>query len=141
MLKALVLSLILIGLMAHAATAQDYEVSDEMIEYIRTESEPMPFPDTTRGTITNEPFSFEFKYDLEDRPPLPEWVLYRDDEKPKGGSPDKEKAPTRITDTETYPYSAVVHIYMKFGDYYSGCSGAFAINNYTILIAGHCLFN
>ena len=128
-------------LVAPQAFAQSRTLSAEEIQYIREQAVPMPFPDMSGSVLSEEATSLLFKHDPIENPIPAQWLV--DTPRPKGieGPGDKAGGPTRITNTESYPYSTVVHLYMDYGGSYAACSGAFVLNTHTILTAGHCLYN
>ncbi|MCZ7585072.1 MAG: trypsin-like serine protease [Deltaproteobacteria bacterium] len=113
---------------------------EEMRELTRS-IEPVPFPDISRAKASDEPVRLIYKYDPRTRPINPAWneipwepVLAEPPATLAGG-------PSRITATESYPYSSAVLLYMDWGSGYGGCSGMFIHNTHTILTAGHCVYN
>ena len=122
----------------------------EEIQRIILEAEPMPFPEVDfsvqvpEGEVEKPAFKYNpaekrvpsewLEPDFRGRPGMP--IFPKDSEEKSKSTP-----PTRITNTEAFPYSSVVHIYMDFGSGIAGCSGAFAKNDHTIFTAGHCLYN
>lgn len=115
------------------------ELTDELVAQIQRETVPMPFPDISRAVLTDEPTRMVYKYNRAERPPLTE--AYGEELFPPPAQSPKSGGPTRITNTEQFPYSSVVHLYMRYGDGYAGCSGAFIHGTSTVLTAGHCIYN
>ncbi len=117
-------------------------ITPEELARIRAEARPMPFPDPERGTVTSGPTHMIYKFDprdvvIEDEP-VDEPRLF--DSGPSGRP--KVGGPTQINDTTSPPYSAAVHLYLRFGTFgWSGCSGAFIYDTATVLTAGHCVYN
>ena len=129
-------------------SGDEIETSLEEIQRAILEAKPMPFPDVDFSVEVpeGEVERLEFKYNPAERRVPSEW--FEPDFEGRPGFPiypeqkgSKATAPTRITNTETYPYSSVVHIYMDFGSGMAACSGAFAKDDHTIFTAGHCLYN
>jgi len=121
--------------------AQEEDVPLEELRKIVENAAPMPFPEPY-FTPDETDYSAEliFKYDLDQRPVNIDWNDH--DVFPKSAPvPAKGAGPTKITNTTSYPYSSIVHIYMLYGSSAAGCSGAFIHNTHTILTAGHCIYH
>jgi V8-like Glu-specific endopeptidase len=126
-----------------AAFAGDWEISEEELDRIQRQAIPMPFPEPSTKEIPDQPLRMVYKYNPADWPledmtqnaghiAAPSLAL---------GGEKADDGPLRITETEEYPYSSIVHLYMAYGSYYAGCSGTFVRNSQLILTAAHCIYN
>jgi V8-like Glu-specific endopeptidase len=142
--RILVAALLLTLLSVFPAFAQEYDphpISQAEFERIRVLAEPMPFPDISKGTIVAEPGELLFKYDPAERPVPQEWLVAEPKKPPTNLTEKSSKAKTRITNTEEFPYSSVVHLLMEYGSGYGACSGSFVLNKSTVLTAAHCVYD
>jgi len=136
----------LLLLICSPALAQQRQYTQQEIDEIVANAVPVPFPDITRGTVNDEPWELVYKYDPKSLPTTMELDQAMEDLTWSAipglpGEKSETKGPTQITDTTQYPYSSIVHLYLRFGQYYAGCSGAFVHNNHTVLTAGHCVYS
>ncbi|MDP8223994.1 MAG: hypothetical protein P9L99_11590 [Candidatus Lernaella stagnicola] len=126
-----------------AAADERPELTPEFIEWLRTNVEPMPFPNVDMATpVSDESVRWVFKYNEAERPPLAELGYDIDTGNPLPVfAEEKTGGPSKINNTQQFPYSSVVHLYMRYDDMYAGCSGAFIQNSSTVFTAGHCIYN
>jgi V8-like Glu-specific endopeptidase len=133
------LAVVAVLVLAPVAQAERRLLTSEEIARIKREAVPMPFPDISTAVVTDEPVRWVYAYNQAERPPLSD--MYSELPPPAMTAGSKAGGPTRITNTTQFPYSSVVHLYMKFGGGYAGCSGAFIKNTSTVFTAGHCVYS
>ncbi len=128
--------------LADPAYTDEWEISDEEIARIQSQAIPMPFPEATAKGYSDQPVRMVYKYDPSERPLLD--IEPRVDQitaLPLANGEKADDGPLRITETEEFPYSSVVHIYMEYDGSYYSCSGAFVRNTQLILTAAHCVYH
>ncbi|MBZ0271507.1 trypsin-like serine protease [bacterium] len=125
---------------AHAASVADYRVDPDVLAVIEAQAVPIDFPDVDPMSIALEPETLVYRYD-----PLSVDRVFPDAGPiyPPLETADIAKAGghQQIDDTTQYPYSTVVKLYMKNGDFWGACSGSFIFNTRTVLTAGHCVWD